>query len=112
MVIDFGRNAQLCCGCVAARVRVSSCKERLAYACVVLFSMLYKCCDVPDYPVASIIMVGDVAVAGSDVAVAGSDVTVAGSDVAVAGSDVAVANLGLDVGCSVVFLWSLWQLSG
>ena len=91
MVIDFGRNAQLCRGSVAARVRVSFCKESLAYTCVVLLSMLYKCCDVPDYPVASIIMVGDMAVAGSDMV---------------------VSDLGLDVGCSVVFLWSLWQLSG
>ena len=91
MVIDFGRNAQLCCGSVAARVRVSSCKERLAHTCVVLFNMLYKCCDVPDYPVVSIIMVGEMAAAGSDMA---------------------VSNLGLDVGCSVVFLCFLWQLSG
>jgi hypothetical protein len=51
---------------VAVRVRVSVCKERLAYTCVVLCNMLYKCGDVPDCPVASIIMVGDVAVAGSD----------------------------------------------
>lgn len=50
--------------------------------------MLYKCGDVPDCPVASISVIGDVAVVGSDMA---------------------VSNLGLDVGCSDVFLWSLWS---
>jgi hypothetical protein len=51
---------------VAAGVRVSVCKERLAYTCVVLCDMLYKSGDVPEYPVASIIMVGDLVMAGSD----------------------------------------------
>ena len=73
---------------VAARVRVSCRKERLAYTCVVLCNMLYKCGDVPNYPVASIIIVGDVAVAGSGMA---------------------VSILCLDVGCCDMFLWSLWS---
>jgi hypothetical protein len=73
---------------IAARVRVPSCKERLAYTCVVLCNVLYKCGDVLVLPVASIIMVGDVAVAEPDVD---------------------VSNLGLDVGCSDMFLWFLWS---
>ena len=73
---------------VAARFRVSSCKERLAYTCVVLCNMVYKCGDVPDYPVAFIVTVGDMAVAGSNMT---------------------VSNLGLEVGSSDMFLWSLWS---
>ena len=53
--------------------------------------MLYKCRYVPEDPVASVIMVGDVEVAGSDVV---------------------VSNLGLYVGCSDMCCGPYGQLSG